>query len=181
MQTTRSLNKNEEIMTMNKTESFTFHQLPTSVAELQAMPEAALKTPFQTAALTVAVLCHYEIDPQVTIEMLNVLKGPQALSPYDIQFLRDRLSGKGYKACSFFRGATPENNYTPTEPLTITVSSGPYSFQEKGYANLLIQSSGADSPRQIKMREKPSSGEWFLWENYLLADIRTPVASDPWA
>lgn len=166
---------------MNKTKSFTFHQLPTSVAELQAMPEAALKTPFQTAALTVAVLCHYETDPQVTIEMLNVLKGPQALSPYDIQFLRDRLSGKGYKACSFFRGATPENNYTPTEPLTITVSSGPYSFQEKGYANLLIQSSGADSPRQIKMREKPSSGEWFLWENYLLADIRTPVASDPWA
>ena len=36
----------------NKRETFTFAALPESLAQLQALPEAALDTPFQTAALT---------------------------------------------------------------------------------------------------------------------------------
>ena len=42
-------------------------------------------------------------------------------------------------------------------------------------------SGGADSARQIKLRTKPSTGQWFLWEQFLLADIRKPVSADPWA
>ena len=34
-------------------QTFTFSALPTTLAQLQALPEAALKDPFQTAALTV--------------------------------------------------------------------------------------------------------------------------------
>lgn len=37
----------------NKSESFTFAALPESLAEMQALPQATLDTPFQTAALTV--------------------------------------------------------------------------------------------------------------------------------
>lgn len=44
----------------------------------------------------------------------------------------------------------------------------------------MMRSSGAGSPREIKLREKPSSGQWFLWENYLLSDIREPKPADLW-
>ena len=40
----------------NQSESFTFAALPESLAEMQALPEAVLNTPFQTAALTVLAL-----------------------------------------------------------------------------------------------------------------------------
>ena len=43
----------------NKRETFTFAALPESLAQLQALPEAALDTPFQAAALTVLALCAY--------------------------------------------------------------------------------------------------------------------------
>ena len=46
----------------NKRETFTFAALPESLAQLQALPEAALDTPFQTAALTVLALCAYAAD-----------------------------------------------------------------------------------------------------------------------
>ena len=36
----------------NKRETFTFTALPESLAQMQALSEAALDTPFQTAALT---------------------------------------------------------------------------------------------------------------------------------
>ena len=42
---------------MNKT--FTFSALPKNLAQLQALPEAVLADPFQTAALTVCALCVY--------------------------------------------------------------------------------------------------------------------------
>lgn len=159
---------------MNKT--FTFSSIPTDASQVQPAKDA-----FEAAALTVLVLCNYKNSPEKTIEMLNVLKGPQPMSQYDMQFLRDRLKGKEYKPFSFFAGSSPENGYTPAMPLTITVEDNPYSYNEQGYAMLYIRSSGADSIRQIKLRTKPSTGEWFLWENYLLSDIRIPVSQDPWA
>lgn len=156
-----------------------FTALPTTLEQLQAIPEAALSTPYAAAALTVAALCNYDADPEETIRMLNYLKGPQPLSPYETQFLRDRLKGKPYKMRSFFAGTSPANNYTPTEPYEITVYDDLYSYSETNFAKLNIRSSGADSPRQIKLRKKGE--QWFLWENYLMSDIRIPAEEDPWA
>ena len=45
-----------------KRETFTFAALPESLAELQALPEASLDTPYKTAALTVLALCAYAAD-----------------------------------------------------------------------------------------------------------------------
>ena len=100
------------------------------------------------------------------------------MSAYDKQFLRDRLTGKFYKPRSYFKGTSPENNYQPTE-YTVEVFDNPYSYQSEGYVTLWLVSSGADSPRQIKLRKK--GNQWFLWENFLLPDIRIPKADDPWA
>ena len=43
----------------SKKETFTFTSLPESLAEMQALPEAGLDSPFKTAALTVLALCAY--------------------------------------------------------------------------------------------------------------------------
>ena len=156
-----------------------FPALPGNVEELRSLPEFAMTDPFQTAALTVAVLCRYEKDPVQTVNMLNELRGPRPLSPFEVQFLRDRLSGKGYKPFSFFEGAAPENNYTPTLPFTITIEDDPYTYQNDGYARLQLNSFGADNPRPVTLRKKGT--QWLLWDQLLLADIRTPAKDDPWA
>ena len=105
------------------------------------------------------------------------------LSEYEKQFLADRFRDKDYVPRSYFSGATPENNYEPSEPYTLTFFENPYSRENfsEGYLTLHIKSGGADSARQIKLRTKPSTGQWFLWEQFLLSDIRKPAAADPWA
>ena len=162
-----------------KKETFTFGAVPASVAEMAALPEAALTSPFAAAALSVLAFCQYEKDAQAAIDMINFLKGPQPLSNYDIQFLRERLAGKYYKPFSFFEGSSPQNNYTPTLPYTITVSDNPYSYTNEGYATLYLKSSGADNERPVTLRKKGE--QWFLWQITYLSDIRVPAADDPWA
>ena len=151
-----------------------------SLEELQALGEAQRSQPQDTAALTIAALCRYETNPEACFEMLNWLKGPESLSNYEKQFIKERLQGKTYKPRSFFQGATPSNNYTPTKPYKLTPVSNPYSFQEKGWATIYVRSGGADSERPIKLRQKPSTGEWFLNDIQCLSDIRTPANEDPW-
>ena len=165
----------------NRSESFTFAALPNNIAELQALPEAALDSAFKTTALTIVALCAYEKDPDACIEMLNFLKGPADVSTYEKGFIKERLNGKFYKTFSFFEGATPENGYKPNTPFVIKVSENPYSFDEENWATLYVTSGGADNPRPIKLRKKPSTGQWFLNDIQCLADIRVPVADDPWA
>jgi len=165
----------------NMSYTVSFPYLPVNLTQLQAMPEAALKQPEHTAALTIAVLCMYPIDKEAALEMLNYLQGPRGVTPYDKQFLADRFRDKDYVPRSYFAGATPQNNYEPSEPLTVTVFENPYSRGQDGYLTLHVRSGGADSPRQIKLRLKPSTGQWFLWEQFLLSDIRQPVSADPWA
>jgi len=165
----------------NRSESFTFTALPTNVTELQALPEASLDSAFKTTALTIVALARYEQNPDESIAMLNFLKGPAEVSTYEKQFIRERLTGRMYMARSFFAGATPQNSYTPTTPYTVTVSETPYSFDNDNWATLYVTSGGADNPRPIKLRKKPSTGQWFLNDIQCLADIRVPVEEDPWA
>lgn len=167
----------------NKTYTVTFRQLPVNLEELKAMPEAALTEPHHTAALTVAALCMYPVDKEAALEMLEFLQGPRGLTGYDRQFLTDRFRSKDYVPRSYFAGATPQNNYEPTQPYTLTFFENPYSRDQliEGYLTLYIRSGGADAARQLKLRTKPSTGQWFLWEQMLLSDIRIPVGADPWA
>ncbi len=158
-------------------------KIPSSVDELKTMDGADLKDPNKVIALTIAAFCSYPVNKDICIEMLNFLKGPKPLSPYEKQFLRDRLSGKEYVISSYFDGATPQNNYEPKSPYTIKVYKTPHSEDliGEGYLQLFLKSGGADNARGIKLRSKPSTGQWFLWEYFILPDIRKPVASDPWA
>lgn len=165
----------------NKSETFTFAAVPTTLAELQALPEASLDSPYKTTALVLLALCNYEKNPEGTMEMLEWLNGPDDVTAYQKQFYRDRLNGKYYKTFSFFAGATADNHYTPTVPYQITVSSNPHSFPEPNWATMYVKSAGADEVRPVKLRQKPSTGQWFVNEVACLADIRMPKDADPWA
>ena len=163
---------------MNKT--FTFAALPKNLAQLQALPEAVLADPFQTAALTVCALCVFAEDKAVGTEMLNWLRGPRPLSNYDISFLNDRFRDGKHVIYSYFAGATPDNNYTPAQPYTLTFEAGPYADANPGYKKLHIRSGGADNAREIILRQK-GDGTWLLWDQFLLVGIRQPKSDDPWA
>lgn len=167
----------------NKKYTVTLQQLPVNLEQLMALPEADLKEPQNTAALAIAALTLYPVDKEASLQMLEYLQGPRGVTPYDKQFLADRFRDKDYVPRSFFAGATPQNNYEPSEPYTLTFFENPYSRDQlgEGYLTLYIRSGGADSPRQVKLRTKPSTGQWFLWEQFLLSDIRVPVSADPWA
>ena len=160
----------------------TFGKLPATLAEMKELPEAKLQRPEDTAALTVAALCAYPKSPESCYEMLNFLRGPRPLSPMEKQFIRDRfMDGRDYIPRSYFLGATPENDYTPAVPYAIEFAESAAQIAEQGYRRLDVKSGGADAPRPITLRNKPSTGEWFLWEQMLLAQIRTPVSKDEWA
>ena len=161
--------------------TFTFDSVPRSLEALQALPEANLGSPYKTAALSLLVLCNYKNDVETTHAMVDYLRGPEPMSVMEKQFLRDRLRGKEYKTFSFFEGAKNTNDYTPLLPYKITVYENPYSFTNENYATLYVQSGGADSQRPIKLRKKPSTGQWFLNDILCLSDIRIPQSTDPWA
>ena len=164
----------------NRTEEIVFDRLPETLEEFKAMPQAALATPFQTAAMTVLAFCFYPQDPQLSLEMVNYLRGSRPLSGYDRSFIKDRFRDSDYVPRSYFEGATPQNDYLPQEPYRIRVSENPYSYQNQGYATLYIRSGGADSPRSVQLR-LAKDGKWYLWEQFILVGIRQPESQNPWA
>ena len=164
----------------NKSVKITFSSLPESYEAFTALPEAKMDNPFSSAALTILAFCFYPENKDLSLKMLDFLRGPRPLSVMDKQFIADRFRDKDYVPRSYFEGATPNNNYLPSEPYSITVSENPYSYQNEGYAKLFIRSGGADSPREVVMRQA-KDGKWYLWDQFLLVGIRKPESEDPWA
>ena len=158
----------------------TFSALPESLEEMRALPEAALEDPVQTAALTVCALCAYAADKCIGTKMLNWLRGPRPLSPHDLSFLNDRFREGHYVPFSYFAGATPANDYTPQPPFTLTFEEGLYADVNPGYKKLRIRSGGADSPREIVLRQTADQ-KWYLWDQFLMVGIRQAKSENPWA
>lgn len=165
----------------NKSVTFTFSRVPSSLQEFKTLPEASLDTPFKSVALMMLACLIFENNQDLFFEILDFLNGPDSVTGFSKQFYSERLKGKTYIVKSFFKGSNPGNNYTPTLPLTIDVFENPYSYPEDNWAMMLVESSGADSLRQVKLRKKPSTGQWFIVEALCLGDIRMPTSEDPWA
>lgn len=164
----------------NKVVEVTFTSFPATPEDIASMPQGGLTNPFDTAALTVLALAYYPTNKELSLGMLRYLKGPIELTPYQEQFIRDRFMDKDYVPRSYFNGATPQNDYTPSTPWTIRVAENPYSYQDAGYAKLYVFSGGADTERPIQLRQA-KDGKWYLWEQFILSDIRKPESQNPWA
>lgn len=159
-----------------------FDKIYSSVDEL---PDD-LSSPFTTAALLVHAICSYDpSNEEVCYKMIQKLMGEaQEFNNFDRSFMKDQMRDKWkYIGKSYFKGATPENDYTPDEPLEIEVEENPYSYQEEGYARLLLKSGGSDNDRFVTLR-KMKDGRYVIWsDSYkgLLAGIRQPESINPWA
>lgn len=160
---------------------FRFERLPDTLEEFLALPQIAMRTPFETAALTVLALCAYPKSKDAAYAMLDHVRGPRKLNGMEKQFIRDRfMDGKTYIPRSYFTGATPANEYKPNEPFTLVITENANSYVQENMAKLYIASGGADSPRAVELR-LAKDGKWYLWEQYLLVGIREPKSSNPWA
>ncbi len=161
---------------------FNLSRFPSTLEELKAMPEAELHQPEAVVALTVAALMAYERSSEESLAMLNFLRGPRPLSEYEKQFLKERLGGgKAYIARSYIEGAAPENDYSAQEPFTVHLKDSASQMSEPDYRKYDVFSGGADSPRPVTLRHKPSTDQWFLWDQILIVDIRIPQSQDAWA
>ena len=158
----------------------TMQTLPTTLAEFEALPR---QSPEQVSALFLCALKLDLTDKDAGVAAMDILRGPRPMTPYDAQFLRDRLRGKEYLPLAYFEGATPANSYTPAQPYVLNVLPDPRPQDiEPGYLRVFLKTAGADAPRPMKLRQKPSTGEWFLWEySSILSGIRIPATQDPWA
>ena len=154
-------------------------KIPENLQEFETLA-AKGRQPEHICALFLCALALFDRDKDAGTAAMDILRGPRPMTPYDCQFLRDRLRGKAYLPLAYFEGATPENGYTPRQPFTLLVGSNHTSNVEEGYCKLFIPCGGADDPRPIKLRRK-GSGQWFLWEQQLLTGIRIPQVADPWA
>jgi hypothetical protein len=168
-----------------KTKNVVFDKIPRSIDEFKALPYSSLHDPYEVAALTVVALCRFADDRDASVEMLNHLRGPRPMSPMDVSFIKDRfMDGVDYIPRSYLKGPSPDNDYTPTVPYTVTVKEHSLSRDQysQGYLRLFLTSSGADSERYLDLRHKPSTDQWFLWEfGGLLSRIRIPKSKDAWA
>ena len=164
----------------NKSVDIVFPSLPDTFEQFAALPQAALSTPFETAAMTVLALCFYPQNAELSMRMYELISGPRTINPAEKQFIKDRFRDKDYVPRSYFKGAVPQNDYKPSAPYTVTVNENPYSYQNEGYAKLYIPSGGSDNPRPVTLR-KAKDGKWYLWEQFILVDVRPPESSNPWA
>ena len=79
------------------------------------------RQPEYICALFLCALALFDRDKDAGTAAMNLLRGPKPMTPYDCQFLRDRLRGKAYLPLAYFEGATPENGYQPQSAILFSM------------------------------------------------------------
>ena len=85
--------------------------IPENLQEFERLAAKGRK-PEHICALFLCALALFDRDKDTGTAAMNLLRGPRPMTPYDAQFLRDRLRGKSYLPFAYFEGATPENGLT---------------------------------------------------------------------
>jgi hypothetical protein len=100
----------------------------------------------------------------------------------DAFFIENCFVDREYLPRSYFSRGTVENDSEPDVSCSVTIfeiSTSRRQLDER-LMKLFVRSAGADSPRPITLRKKPSTGQWFLWNHSLLVGIREPATKAPW-
>ena len=137
-------------------------KIPENLPEFELLA-AEGRQPERICALFLCALALFDRNKEAGAAAMNLLRGPRPLTPYDCQFLRDRLRGKPYLPLAYFEGATPENGYQPQVPYTLNVLADPRPQDlEPGYLRVFLKTAGADSPRPISCarRPRPANGSF---------------------
>ena len=157
----------------------TFSKMLTSAADLQQLD---LTDQYQSVCAIVFALAAYEDSPTSSKEMLEYINGPEDVSEYDIDFIKNQIEQYPYVMRSYFDGTSPQKDYE-IKNISISVYNDNQSIEE-GYARFWLESSGADNKRSVMLRLKASTEQWFLFSDTykgLMAGIRKPASEDKWA
>ena len=125
----------------------TLNQIPGTLQEFRMCPQMDLSRPENTCVMFLCALQLYIKDREAGVAAMNMLRGPRPMTPYDSQFLRDRLRDKAYLPMAYFEGAMPQNNYTPTQPYVLHVLPDPRPQDiEDGYIRVFLKRQGQILP-----------------------------------
>lgn len=167
-----------------------FIPVPKNAAELKAIDRTGDNGRFVTAALLIAAYKTWTPQNEDTCaEMMKALMNspvsPDTFTNHTKQFVKDRMLQNGKWQCiadAYCDGATPENNYRPSSPVTITLREYPYLPQKSTMTGkeLLVEKivsdfAGADTERSVSVYKDPTDGRWYLFSDScrnLLGDIK---------
>ncbi len=195
------------IDTTVKQHTFTFTTIPTCYEDIV---QYKLDSPYKTMALLILAFRTWTLENRTDcLEMLDYLtntavdsgqtdadgrKLSRKFSEYTfwIDFLRDRMTQNNkyrYIANAYLGGAMPSNDYTPSEPVTITLRESVYNpYKPEGghetdpsIYQVLISLPGAENDRYCLFYQD-QRGDWRVWgDNWkgLLTDVQTPTSDIP--
>lgn len=160
-----------------------YDKVGTTKEELEKVDRS---NPYNVVGAFIQTICSYDENDKF-YDLVQYLVGDyQPLSALMKQQIKDRMSQNdksSYIGKSYFKGATPDNDYNPTLPIQLEVTENIYSDVEEGYKKLFVKSSGADNERGITVR-LAKDGNYYVWSDSfmgLLSDIRKPESTNPWA
>lgn len=160
-----------------------YDKVGTTKEELEKIDRS---NPYNVVGAFIQTICSYDGSDKF-YDLVQYLVGDyQPLSALMKQQIKDRMSQNdksSYIGKSYFKGATPDNDYNPTLPIQLEVTENIYSDVEEGYKKLFVKSGGADNERGITVR-LAKDGNYYVWSDSfmgLLSDIRKPESTNPWA
>ena len=161
-----------------------YDKLTTSIEDLKELDRT---NPYNVVGAFIQTIIEY--DPKNSkdfYEKLQFLVGEQQeLTEVMKQNIKDRMLQNDkypYIGKSYFKGATPENDYTPQEPYELEIKNNIYVDSEAGFQKLMLKSGGADSERSIMLRVAKDN-KYYIWSDSfmgLLMDIKQPESTNPW-
>ncbi|MBR5341436.1 MAG: hypothetical protein IK151_05875 [Erysipelotrichaceae bacterium] len=173
--------------------SITFPKIPQDLAEFRSIDRKGDNGRFVTMALLICAYKNWTLDnedlcAEMMKELMNSPTAGNSYSNFTRSFVKERMMQNNkwkFIADAYFDGAAPNNGYTPSVPLTITLREYPYLPQTSTYYGkelkvdrIVSDFKGADSERSIQVYEDPTDGKWYIWSDSfgsLLADIKTSL------
>ncbi|MBQ4463755.1 MAG: hypothetical protein II915_04990 [Eubacterium sp.] len=170
-----------------------FDKLPETKDELQSIDRSGENGKYVTMALLFAVVRNWTPEKKdVCNSMLEILLNSPTcgitFNNFGREFVRDRMMQNNkypYLGNSYFDGATPENGYTPSSPLTVTLEEYVYNLPPStmygstlSIERVVTRFAGADTERYVDFYMDPKDGNWYIWSDTyksILADIKTPM------
>ena len=190
-----------------KQHTFTFSTIPTCYEDII---QYKLDSPYKTMALMIMAFRTW--TPQNKTDCLQMMdyltntdvdsyktdangrKLSKKFSEYQFwtDFVRDRMTQNNkyrYIGNAYLDGAMPSNDYTPTEPYTVTVRESVYNPYKPSDGHLtdptlyqvLTTIPGADNDR-YSIFYQDQRGDWRVFGDYwkgLLTDVKTPSGDIP--
>lgn len=173
------------------TQNVKIDRLPNTVEEFTQMRDQLASSPEGGAAVFILALKLYSENPTIGEQCLviavdrsklqsgGVYKGME-VSRFDMSRLKEQVQRYPYIANSYFVGSSADNGYTFNVPTEMNCSENPHSGDiNSGEFKIFVKSSGADSPRPIRML-KNNRGVWKVaeWSSIIMGIVPAKVDFD---